>query len=75
MPKPSTKMSSPRHENWLFSQFNRATSSTVSKPSDTCIEQTPFLYPPDTKPQFQSFNFGMALPHTPFPWYPNSNAQ
>ena len=46
----------------------------MSKPSDTCIEETPFLDQPDIKPQFQSFNFGMALPHTPFPWYPNSNA-
>ena len=44
----------------------------MSKLSDTCIEQTPF-YPADIKPQFQSFNFGMALPHSPFPWYPNSN--
>ena len=44
----------------------------MSKPSDTCIEQTPF-YPADIKPQFQLFNFGMALPHSPFPWYPNSN--
>ena len=44
----------------------------MSKPSATCIEQTPF-YPADIKPQFQSFNFGMALPHSPFPWYPNSN--
>ena len=43
----------------------------MSKPSDTCIEQTPF-YLADIKPQFQ-FNFGMALPHSPFPWYPNSN--
>ena len=69
---PSTKTSLPQHENWLFSQFNRVTSSTVSKPSDACTDQTSF-YPADIKPRFQALNFGMALTHSPFPWYPNSN--
>ena len=68
--KPSSKISPPPNETWPFSQFNRPMSSIVSKPSD--VEQKMF-YPHDIKPHLPTFNFGMALPHSPFPWYPNDN--
>ena len=70
MTKPLSKISPPPNETWPFSQFNRPTSSIVSKPSD--VEQKMF-YPHDIKPHLPTFNFGMALPHSPFPWYPNDN--
>ena len=68
--KPSSKISPPPNETWPFSQFNQPTSSIVSKPSD--VEQKMF-YPHDIKPHLPTFSFRMALPHSPFPWYPNDN--
>ena len=64
--EPSSKISTSSKDTWPFSQFNRPMSSLVSNPSNA----EKIFYPPDIKPHLSTFNFGMALPHSPFPWYP-----
>ena len=37
------------------------------------MQKQKMFYPHDIKPHLPTFNFGMALPHSPFPWYPKDN--
>ena len=62
--------SSTCNKNWRFSQFNRPALSFDSKQND---KHPQTFYHSEIKPHVPSFNFGMTLPQSPYPWFPNQS--
>ena len=68
--KSSTQSSPPSTCNDNFSQFNRPPLPFDSKQIDKHPQK---LYNSDIKPPIPSFNFGLTLPQSPYPWFPNQS--